>query len=357
MDNMQSVLEYLEYLKTYMPGLFYWKDKAGRYLGCNDYFKMRHPNVTREMLIGKTDAEIWPSKSQADALRRNDQYVMQTGIPLEIEEKLVFPGDDHPKYFATVKMPLKDHEGNTIGVIGNSSDITEQKRAERALQQSQHQMAAAKIALQTKSDFIVNVSQDCKVPLHSIIGMSQALLLQKHLPHQQELLQSIFDSANLMLEFTEEVLEISELDAIALRQESFNLKKLLDDLINMLGHEARIKQITLENNYHVKMPTEVCGDVKIVKRIIWHMLEYALRNTTAKCIKVVTQTVSAVTGNVVRIKITIPELNVTQMQNNKILGMTIIKQLVALHGGNTTIKEDSLCCELQCTVSQTVMVV
>ncbi|EKE01458.1 MAG: Sensor protein [uncultured bacterium] len=113
----------------HMPGAIYWKDINGYYLACSDYL-LRESNFKDESdVVGKTDYELFPGRL-ANKLRKNDLKVIETGLELIAEEFIILPNKDR-KFFQVIKTPLKDKNGIVIGILGNSVDITDRKRAEK----------------------------------------------------------------------------------------------------------------------------------------------------------------------------------------------------------------------------------
>ena len=89
-----------------------------------------------EEIIGKTDYDF-VDREMADFFREHDRKAMAAGKPSMNEESLVFAADGKRAIFETVKTPVRDPEGILIGVLGIARDITERKRMEAALQQSE----------------------------------------------------------------------------------------------------------------------------------------------------------------------------------------------------------------------------
>jgi PAS domain S-box-containing protein len=126
---LQSVLDSI-------PVRVFWKDRDLVYLGCNQLFADDSGLKSPEEIIGKSDFELsWDV--QADLYRADDHQVIESGEPrFNYEEPQV--GPDGTRYVVrTSKVPLKDINGEIIGVLGTYEDITEQKRIREALDESE----------------------------------------------------------------------------------------------------------------------------------------------------------------------------------------------------------------------------
>ena len=115
-----------------VPVRVFWKDRDSRYLGCNIPFAHDAGMEKPGDLIGKSDYELgW--KEQAQAHVADDQQVMEKGIlKLGYEEPQTTPDGDIT-WLRTSKVPMRNAEGNIIGILGTYEDITEQKRVSHAL--------------------------------------------------------------------------------------------------------------------------------------------------------------------------------------------------------------------------------
>ena len=113
--------------------VIYVKDLQGKYLLINRQYETLF-DVDRDTVKGKTDYDIFP-KEISDAFRKNDHLVMEAGRPLQSEE--IAPHPDGPHYYVSNKFPLRNAEGEMYAVCGISTDITEWKKAEMAMQESE----------------------------------------------------------------------------------------------------------------------------------------------------------------------------------------------------------------------------
>ena len=115
----------------------YWKDKEGRYLGCNQYVLDMIGLNSREELLGKTDFEV-TSEEDAQKIRATDSLVMTTNTPYEGEELFTLPKKNNKQMIMlTVKNRLLNDQGEVIGIVGTSIDIATQKEAEKLMHENE----------------------------------------------------------------------------------------------------------------------------------------------------------------------------------------------------------------------------
>jgi len=119
--------------------MVFLKDLDGRYLLVNRQFE-RTFHLTREAILGKTDHEIFPPQ-QAAAFRDNDRLVLHEGKVLQFEEVALH--DDGPHTSIVSKFPLRTPNGQLYALGGITTDISDRKRTEAALRDSERQLAVA----------------------------------------------------------------------------------------------------------------------------------------------------------------------------------------------------------------------
>jgi len=123
-----------------IPSAVFWKDRDSIYLGGNRTWLEVAGLKSSEEVVGKSDYDLPWEKKQADAFREDDRRVMESGIP---EYGIIEPylrADGTRAWARTNKVPLRDTEGNVTGVLGTYEDITESKRIEEALRESEERL-------------------------------------------------------------------------------------------------------------------------------------------------------------------------------------------------------------------------
>ncbi len=120
-----------------IPDFIYVKDT-------NSQFVLSNLALTRAMgvaipddLVGKTDFDFF-DRELAEQYYADEQTVICTEQPLiGREERFISPINNRQSWYSTTTVPLHDNQGEIVGLVGLSHDITELKQAEQALQARQ----------------------------------------------------------------------------------------------------------------------------------------------------------------------------------------------------------------------------
>jgi PAS domain S-box-containing protein len=125
-DALQESERKYRTLVESLPQRIFSKDRDLKFLTCNENFA-KDLNTTPEKLIGKTDADFYP-KALAEKFQQDDRRVMETGKTEVFEETSLLRGKE--RIVHTVKTPLLNQQGKTVGILGIFWDITEKKKME-----------------------------------------------------------------------------------------------------------------------------------------------------------------------------------------------------------------------------------
>jgi PAS domain S-box-containing protein len=135
-DALAASQQMLQILMDSMTNAVFWKDVDSGYLGCNKVFA-RFAGVEPELLIGMSDRDMpWADSEEfsADWFIDWDRAVIDSGEPrFGILEQLR-RADGENRWLETNKVPLRDLDGEVIGVLGTFEDVTDRHRAQEDLQ-------------------------------------------------------------------------------------------------------------------------------------------------------------------------------------------------------------------------------
>lgn len=125
---------FLDRLLETIPSPVFYKDKKGRYTGCNNAFE-QYIGLTKEEIIGKTVYDIAP-KELADTYYAKDKDLLEAPKTRSYESRVQYAdGTLHDVIFK--KATLLDQHDHVQGIIGMLLDITERKHAEEEIRKKE----------------------------------------------------------------------------------------------------------------------------------------------------------------------------------------------------------------------------
>ncbi len=148
-------------------------------------------------LLGKNDHDFFP-QVEADFFTANDRKTLATGRLLDIPEEPIKTRTGAIRLLHTKKIPITDHDGKPLYLLGISEDITDQKRAEEELRQSQEELRQHQAQLQDLTSKLIKAQdserQRIARELHDDFSQRMAVLvldmvsLEQHPPLLPELM-------------------------------------------------------------------------------------------------------------------------------------------------------------------------
>jgi PAS domain S-box-containing protein len=132
--------ELLTTLMDSIPDSVYFKDDHNRFIMVNKS-KAMHSDVTPDMMIGKTDFDFLP-KDQAVKITEDDTTILQTGRPIVNKIEKLTNTDGTERWVSVTKIPHYNIDGDIIGTMGISRDITMIEKAKEDLVKSEQRYRA-----------------------------------------------------------------------------------------------------------------------------------------------------------------------------------------------------------------------
>ncbi|TYT74009.1 PAS domain S-box protein [Desulfobotulus mexicanus] len=188
--------------------------------------------------------------------------------------------------------PICNDNGKATNYLGVKEDITERKRAEEALLESNRKLEAAiiqakaltvqaKAAAHAKGEFLANMSHEIRTPMNGVMGMT-GLLLDTELDERQlRYARTIESSARSLLGIINDILDFSKIEAGKLDLEilDFNLENLMDDFSEVMALRANEKGLGWQTSIEPDVPCLLQGDPGRVRQILTNLAGNALKFT------------------------------------------------------------------------------
>jgi PAS domain S-box-containing protein len=167
---------------------------------------------------------------------------------------------------------------DVIGSVVTFHDISERKKVRADLVEAKKIAEKANAA---KSDFLANISHEIRTPITVFIGAIEYLREINKDPKCREVLDLASISSNRLFVLLNDVLDHSKIEAhqMEVNNESFNLKKRLNETIEMMKDRAKKKHLTLSLHVLPSVPEEVSTDPHRLDQILLNLIGNAIKFT------------------------------------------------------------------------------
>jgi two-component system aerobic respiration control sensor histidine kinase ArcB len=219
------------------------------------------------------------------------QETMLTGKETAIEEK----GENGCYYFTTRKPIIRNNE--IQGVLGVSLDITDRKKAEIA-----------------KTQFLENITHDLRTPLSGIVGVTHLMKETAEDPDDRNYTlyaDMLVKASNSLYKLLDQIIESVHLTTgeRLIAHQTFSLKSLLEEIIELHQPTAAQKQLSLSWEYDATLPPQLVGDPLRIKMIILELLTNALKYTAQGSVKLSSQ-LAAQEGPCIQLKLSVEDTGI-----------------------------------------------
>jgi signal transduction histidine kinase/PleD family two-component response regulator len=262
---------------------------------------------------------------------------------------------------ASRAIPILNDAGEIVEWFGTATDVTERKRIEEALhlslESAQQARAEAQHANRMKDEFLTMLSHELRTPLNAILGWSQILTASPTLTleTQRQGLDTIERSARVQAQLIEDLLDVSRIAEGKLRLDvrAVTLSEVIEAALASVQPAADAKQIRVQMLLD-RDSDHVNGDPARLQQVVWNLLSNAVKFTPkGGRVQVVLARVNS------HVELTVsdngegiaPEFlpyvfdrfrqadqTTTRSFGGLGLGLSIVKNLVELHGGTVRVK-------------------
>jgi two-component system sensor histidine kinase/response regulator len=318
------------------------------------------------------------------------RQVLQAKTPISIEQTGV-RGDGSRIYFDTLFVPIFDELGKPIFVCGVSRDITKIKDAESVALKANEKLLEYSVALETinqdldrkvqertkelesakrtveesleaKSSFVARMSHEIRTPINAVIGLSHLSLKTSLNDEQQDCMNKILASGEVLLSLVNDVLDFSKIEAgkMSIETVPFSPRLIVQHAINMNTTKAQEKKLALTVDISASLPPMLLGDPLRIQQVLVNLVTNAVKFTErgGVCVRVYSDTNNGqgvlLRCDVIDTGIGISKTNIKQLfqsfqqADDSItrvfggtgLGLTISRQLCDIMGGDIWVNSE-----------------
>ena len=247
--------------------------------------------------------------------------------------------------------------GNTAGTIYVIKDETDHFRYMAELEEQKH---IADSANRAKSSFLANMSHEIRTPINAVLGMDEMILRESREKQIRSYAKDIKAAGRNLLSLINDILDFSKIEEgrMEILPTQYELSSVVNDLVNMIRTRAEKKGLKLEIDVDDSVPHILYGDEIRIKQIALNLLTNAVKYTNEGKVelrvgfnKISDEDISlrfevSDTGIGMKeedlSKLFSPFTRIEESRNRSIegtgLGMSIVKQLLALMDSNLEVK-------------------
>ncbi|MGV3492360.1 MAG: PAS domain-containing protein [Ramlibacter sp.] len=242
--------------------LVYAKDLQGRFILSNQAWRNLH-QLSAEQAAEATDVGVFGAETAA-RLRENDRLVVETGVPMQVQEKAEIRGQ--MVVFRSSKFPLYDDAGRIHAVCGVSTDITDVVEADRR-----------------KDEFIATLAHELRNPLAPIRSGLEILRRVGELPPTAARTRDVMErQLNHMVRLVDDLLDVSRIS-----RGKLELRAGAVSLAQVVEHALETSQPAIDAAGHaldVQLPpreVQVHGDLTRLAQVVSNLVNNAVKYTPA----------------------------------------------------------------------------
>ncbi len=264
-----------------LPDQIFVKDRQSRFLLANRNTTEVMGAASPDELLGKTDFDYYASHI-AQPFYDDEQQVIRSEQPMINKTEWNVNPQGVERWFLTSKVPLRNSQGECVGIVGVAHDITERKQAEEQINQLNRDLARRAAELEAANQeleaFTYSVSHDLRAPLRAMDGFSRMVMddfAPQLPPEATRYLQLVRDNAQQMSELINGLLRLSRLGRQPLRKQQISPADLARRAFDDLRPEMEDRQVEITIG---ELPSTQADPI-LLKQVYANLLQNALKFT------------------------------------------------------------------------------
>ncbi|OPJ63321.1 sensor histidine kinase [Clostridium chromiireducens] len=345
-----------------IPDMIYYKDINGVYLGCNKALE-NFVGMNQEDIIGCTDYDIF-EREIADSFRKMDLKMIHKEEHFIYEEWVKYP-NGRQVLCNTLKTPYYDSQGNILGSIGVSRDITgisKKEELQKRIEEKRKRVNELKEADRIKTEFFVNISHELRTPINVIFSATQMeeIMLKSYLSDSAsednfKYVKMMKQNCYRLLRLIENLIDITKFENgyYSLNRSNHDIISLIEEVVSSVAGYIENKDISIIFDTDVEEKI-IALDPEKIERIILNLLSNSVKFTPSGgsisvkiqdhkdnvCIKI-KDTGSGIPEDKLESifdRFVQVDKSLNRSHEGSGIGLSIVKSLVEQHGGKIFVK-------------------
>ena len=242
-------------------------------------------------VIGKTDFDLF-DRAIAEVIQEFDQQILASGKERRVEEWMTYL-DGSRGLLDSIKAPYYGPDGEQLGLVGISRDITERKRAEEALllahEELERRVAKRTLSLQTalreQESFSYSVSHDLRAPLrhtNSYLAILSEDFGEMLPPKAHRLMDRARKASRRMDNLIDDILELARVSRTHLTKKSINLSELATLVCNSLEESEPHRTVELVISDGLRTQGDKPLVMQLMVNLFGNAWKYTSKNPSAR---------------------------------------------------------------------------
>lgn len=277
-DNEVAILQEKKFgdtiFNTSLDGVFIIFSQSGIIASCN-HRALELFDVQEKREIEGSRVENWFDEDHVQRFNSIERTVSdgtqswQGELAFTTQKGRTFHG-----YVSVAPFSYKDIRYTKISIL----DVSHVKMTEFELMKAKEK---AEVAAKAKSRFLSNMSHELRTPLNGIIGASNLLVQEEHLPSQKAHLDILKFSSEHMMMLINDILDYNKIEAgkLELAESPVNIKEFIQQVSTQFASQVRAKGLEFKTDIDDRLNAEFITDETRLNQVLSNLLSNAIKFT------------------------------------------------------------------------------